>query len=109
MKTLLKFISDRIRNFFINPFWKSIASLSIVFISSILNGLIWFLYIKYYRSLIGYEPIAFSSTVVLLNLFLATVVYKRESLASYILLSTALTVQIIFIVFLRFLSVTQAF
>lgn len=109
MKIFFKFIFDRIRNFFVNPFWMSLASLLIVFLTLLLNGLVWYLYIKQYRNIIGYEPISFSSAVFLLNLFLAAIVYKRETLASYILLSTGLTVQIIFIVFLRFLAMSQAF
>lgn len=109
MKSFFKFIFDRIRNFFVNPFWKSLPSILVLIFTLALNGLIWYLYLKQYRSIIGYEPIAFSSAVVLLNLFLAAIVYKREALASYILLSTGLTVQIIFVVFLRFLAMSQAF
>jgi len=78
-------------------------------VTFLLNGLIWYLYLKFYKTLIGYEPIIFSSAVLILNLCLSAVVYKREAIASYILLSTAFTVQIIFIVFLKFLASTQAF
>lgn len=74
-----------------------------------LNGLIWYSYLKFYHDLIGFVPIAYSTAVFVLNVFLAVPVYKRESLASYILLTAGLFIQIIYLVFLRFFALSQAF
>ena len=74
-----------------------------------MNGLIWYLYLKNYKDLIGAVPIGYSSAVILLNIFLANITYKKEFLVSSILISMGLFVQIIYLIFLKFFAMSQAF
>lgn len=79
-----------------------------IIITAILNGLIWFLYIKNYQDLIGITQISYALAVMILNIYLANIVYRRVALASMVLLSTGLIVQIIFLVFLKLFALSQS-
>ena len=109
MKKLFITILNQFKHFFLNPFWSSKATLPLMIISVILNGLIWYLYLKRYNALVGVVPIGYSSAVIILNIFLANITYRKEVLASIVLLGVGLSVQLIYLIFLRFFSMSQAF
>ncbi len=99
----------QIKYFFVNPFWLSGAVLILMVFAILINAAIWYLYIKNYRDLIGIVQIGYSSAVLILNILLGNIVFRKEKLISIILLSAGLIIQILFIIFLRFFAMTQAF
>lgn len=109
MKKLFATISNQIKHFFLNPFWFSKATLPLIILAVILNGLIWYLYLRHYKSLIGIVPIGYSSAVIVLNIFLANITFRKEVLASIVLLGIGLSVQLIYLIFLKFFAMSQAF
>lgn len=109
MKKFFQTIWLQIKYFFVNPFWVQKMVILLVTITLVLNGSIWYLYLKKYTGLIGFVPISYSSAVLLLNIFLAAIIYRKETLVSFVLLGTGLTIQIIYLIFLRFLAMSQVF
>jgi len=99
MKKIIKFILPQLKYFFLNPFWTSWINIVILVISLALNGLIWYLYLGKYHEIINLTPIGYSSGVLLLNLFLAAVIYPKQKMISFIFLGTSLLIEI-FILFL---------
>lgn len=104
MKKFGNYILGQLKYFFVNPFWITFSVLVILAVSFIADGLIWYLYWGKYREIINIIPIGFSSSVLILNLFLANITFPKEKLISYILLSTGLMIQL-FILFFLLISV----
>ena len=109
MIKLLKSIFKQIKYFIVNPLWISKVGLPLILVSLSLNGLIWYMYIKGYKDLIGLVPISYSLAALILNIFLANILYRKEILISIILLSSGLLIQIIYLIFLKFFAMSQAF
>lgn len=109
MKNFFKKIWAQVKYFVVNPFWGNKYSILIIILTLALNGLVWYFYIRKYSVIIGVVPISYSSAVVILNIFLAGVIYRKEIAASYILLGTGIFIQIIYLVFLKFFAMGQAF
>jgi hypothetical protein len=109
MKKLFKTIWAQIKYFIVNPFWVNKFSILLIGLNFVLNGLIWYLYLKNYQSMIGFVPIAYSSAVILLNIFLAAIIYRKEISASFILLGAGMMIQLIYLVFLKFFAMGQSF
>lgn len=102
MKKILSYILAQLKYFFLNPFWTSWIILVIIVLGLGLNGYIWYFYLVRMQALTGLTPVGYASGVLLLNIFLADISYQRQVILSWILLSTAVLIQIIFIVFLKF-------
>ncbi len=81
----------------------------LVGVSLLTNSAIWFLYIKFYRELIGIIPISYALAVLILNIFLSNIIYRKQTLICFILLGGSALVQILFIIFLRLFAMSQAF
>jgi len=109
MKKFLNYFWQQIKFFLINPFWLSLWSIGLILIILLLNGWVWFLWIKKYQDLIGLMPISYAAAVGALNIFLANLAYRKESLVSFILLGAAILIQIIYLIFLKFFAMSQAF
>ena len=90
-------IKLQIRYFFINEFWKNIPILAIVVLLLILNWTAWYLYMTKYREVVGITPVLYSSAVLLLNLFLAVITYRKQVVVSYVFLGSATLIQILFL------------
>ena len=107
-------------NFLISKFFRDRIILSFLISAIILNGLIWFLWSWRLKG-IGY-PIytpfsflklssvyqfwflpSFGLGILILNWLLGQMIYKKENLASYFLIATAAFIQILILIFLRFL------
>ena len=103
MRKILNIIWGIIKDFLINPFWQSWRVLIILFFSLAFNGLLWYIY----QTKIGENPIPFifSSGLIILNLTLANYLFNRERLASFFLITTSLFVQILMLIFIRYLMI----
>lgn len=109
MKNILKFINQQFRYTIFNPLWKSSAILIILGLSILTNGLIWYFYLTKFRSTVGPVAIYYSSAVILLNLFLALIIYPKQKLVSFVLIGCILLIQAIIFVFLKISSLTGGF
>lgn len=94
MKKIIKFILPQLKYFFLNPFWTSWIIIVILIISLVLNGLIWYLYLGKYHEVINLTPIGYSSGVLMLNLFLAAIIYPKQRMISFIFLGTNILIQL---------------
>lgn len=109
MKKILQYIIQQIKAFIINPFWLNGGAILLIILTLAVNALVWYLWIKKYQDLIGVVPISYSSAVIVLNIFLGNLTYRKETLVTFILLGTGLIIQIIYLIFLRFFAMSQAF
>jgi len=109
MKIFFKTIWAQVKYFIVNPFWVNKFNIILIILTAIANVFIWYLYLRKYGNLIGILPISYSSAVVVLNVFLAAIIYRKELAASYILLGTGIFIQVVYIVFLKFFAMSQAF
>jgi len=109
VKKILSFLWQQSKYFIINPFWTSWICLTIIGLSAILNGLIWYLYLTKFHIIVNLTPIGYSSAVIILNLILANIVFQKQSLISYILLVVALLIQVFMIFFLKIAVFAGAF
>jgi len=109
LKKILNYSLHQIKYFIFNPFWTSWISLTVLAITVILNGFIWYEYIAKFHMMINLTPIGYTSAVLILNLFLANISYPKQNLLSFILLGTALLIQIFFIFFLKITFLAGAY
>jgi hypothetical protein len=109
MKKNLFNLFSHIKNFFTNRFWQTFLVWIILGLTLLAHAAIWYFYFSSLKSIIGITQIFYSSGAIILNLFLANLVYEKESLASFILLGVALLIQILFIIFLKVLLVPHGF
>lgn len=107
-------------NFLISKFFRDKVILSFLISTFILNGIIWFLWIWRLKG-IGYPIYApfsffnlgnqyqfwlipsFGLGILILNWLLGQISYNKVKLASYFLIGTAAFIQILILIFLRFL------
>ena len=78
---------------------KTLAGLLIT--SLLLNIILWIIWLTKIK--LNYEPTFFASGVILLNTLLSLYFYRFQILASYILMSEAILIQILTVVYLRYL------
>lgn len=109
MKKILSYILKQLRYFFINPFWVKWQVLVILVISVLTNGLIWYLYLSSYKSYVNLTPIIYSLGVLILNLFIANLVYPKKEIVAYILISLGLIIQFIILIYLKIALMSGAF
>ena len=104
MKNILVIIKGILRGFIFNPFWKSAAVLVCLVLSLATGSVLWYIYTsKLHENPI---PFIFASVLIILNFVLANFLWNREKLASYFLIYTALFVQILMLLFIRYLFLT---
>ena len=53
--------------------------------SILLNIIIWYLYLSYYKNIVSNTSV-YSSSVLILNIFLADIVYPKKNLVSFVLI-----------------------
>jgi len=106
MKKTFSYLFSQFKYFIINPFWKEIPILILIFVPFILNGLIWFLFLTRYREILDFSPIIYSSAVLILNLILANMIYRKKSFFAYVFLCVGLLIQLFFLFFLQMSSLT---
>jgi len=99
MRNILKVLKQILKDFFINPFWKSWWVLALIVLSLAINGYLWYFYFLKIKE--NPMPFIFSSGLILLNLILANYLWNRERLASYFLLTVALFVQLLMLIFIK--------
>jgi len=92
-------IKQILKDFFINPFWKSWQVLALITLSFAINGFLWYFYFLKIKE--NPIPFIFSSGLIFLNLVLANYLWNREKLASFFLLAVAFFTQILMLVFIR--------
>jgi hypothetical protein len=109
MKKIPEYLWSQFKYFLINPFWQAKVVWFLICPAVLINGFIWYLYIKFYKDLIGVVPISYSLAVVVLNVFLANIIYRKQTLVSLSLLSSGILIQIIFLIFLKLFAISQAF
>jgi len=104
MKKLISIIKEILRGFLKNPFWKSLQIDIVLGLSIALNGLLWYIYeTKIHQNPV---PFIFASGLIFLNLILANYLWNREKLSSLFLLYTGFFIQILMLIFIRYLTLT---
>ena len=104
MKKVFRLILQVLRGFFINPFWKSLQVIIVIILSLAISGVLWYIYeTKIHQNSI---PFIFASGLVVLNLILGNYLWNREKLAALFLIYTGLFVQVLMLIFIRYLMMT---
>ena len=103
MKKILSILIEILRGFFINPFWKSLPVIVVLVASLAINGLLWYIYQTKIRA--NPIPFIFASGLIILNLILGNFLWNREKLASIFLIYTAFLIQILMLIFIRYLTI----
>lgn len=101
MKKILKALLNIFKDLIFNSFWRTRAVLLIVVLSLILNAILWY----YFKVRIKENslPFIFATGLIFLNLLLGNFLWEKEKLASYFLILVGFFIQILMLVFLRFL------
>ena len=102
MKKIFILIKEILRGFVVNPFWKSLQVIIILGLSLVINGILWYIYQTRIKS--NPIPFIFAAGLIVLNLILANFLWNREKLASILLIYTALFIQILMLIFIRYLT-----
>lgn len=103
MRKLLLSILAIIKDFIFNSFWKSFFVLVIIFLSLVLNVILWYFFETKIKE--NAVPFIFASGLIVLNLIIGNFLWEREKLASYFLISVGFFTQILMLIFLRFLMI----
>ncbi|MCL5407036.1 MAG: hypothetical protein M1429_00875 [Patescibacteria group bacterium] len=101
MKKIYLILKEIIRDFIFNSFWKSWPALLIIASSLILNGILWYIFLSKIK--VNFIPFIFASGLIFLNLILGNYLWEKEKIASFFLISVGLFVQVLMLVFIRFL------
>jgi hypothetical protein len=109
MHKVYNYIILQIKYFFINHFWRTLVVLAIIIVSIILNGIIWYKYLSFYKMIVSSTPVIFSSSVLILNIFLADIIFPKRELAAYILLLSSLVIQIFILYYFKIAYFSGAF
>jgi hypothetical protein len=96
-------VKQILKDFFINPFWKSWSILIFLILALLANGTLWYIFTTKMKE--NSNPFIFASGLIALNLILANYLFSREKLASYFLLIIALVVQIFMLAFVKYLII----
>ncbi|HLB95339.1 MAG TPA: hypothetical protein VJK26_00330 [Patescibacteria group bacterium] len=102
MNKIFKSIIGILKDFIYNSFWRSGPVLAIIVLSLVLNGFLWYIFETRIRE--NPVPFFFTSGLVGLNLILGNYLWEREKIASFFLISVGLFVQLLMLVFVRFLT-----
>lgn len=109
MKKTIIYLWQKLKEFILSPFWLNRGVILIIAATLALNGLIWYQWLQKYQDLIGIVPIGYAGAVALLNIVLGNLSYKKEPLVTFVLLGAGVLIQIIYIIFLKFFVMSQAF
>lgn len=101
MKKIYLSFLNILKDFIFNSFWQSKGVLLIIGLSLILNGFLWYIFLSKIK--INFVPFIFASGLIFLNLIIGNFLWEREKLASYFLILVGLFVQILMLIFIRFL------
>ncbi|PIP21880.1 MAG: hypothetical protein COX39_00475 [Candidatus Nealsonbacteria bacterium CG23_combo_of_CG06-09_8_20_14_all_40_13] len=96
----------KIFEFIRNPFWQDKAMLFILGASGVCLAVYWLLWaikIKY-----NFTPFVLASAFFVLNIIVALWAFQKNKLISFLLLGTALLIQILTLVYLRYLFIYQS-
>ncbi len=104
MKKIINIIKEILRGFFLNPFWKSPQIIAVLFFSLAINGILWYIYQTKIK--VNTIPFFFATGLVILNIILGNFLWNREKLASLFLIYTGLFIQILMLIFIRYLTIT---
>jgi hypothetical protein len=103
MSNIYSVLKQIIRDFFINHFWKKWQIIVILILTVGLNVFLWYTFETKIKD--NSSPFLFSSGVAVINLILANYLFNREKIASYILITIGLSIQILMLLFVRYLIV----
>lgn len=103
MKKIISSLLNIIRGFIFNSFWRSWTVLAIIFLSLVLNAILWYIFLTKIK--VNVLPFYFASGLIILNLLLANFLWEKEKLASYFLIAVGIFSQILMLVFIRFLTI----
>lgn len=81
----------------------------VIIISLLIDALVWYLYLTKYNQILHLTPIGYASGVLILNIFLAAVIYPKQQMISYILLGTSLLIQVYILFLLKITSYLGAY
>ena len=81
----------------------------IILFSLLTSGAVFYFYFANFKHTVGPIAIYYAGAVLILNLFLAAIVFPRQKFISYILLGAGLLIQIIILVFMKVASMTGGF
>jgi len=101
MKKIFSIILEILRGFLLNHFWKSYQIIIAIILSLAINGFLWYIYALRIKA--NPVPFFFATVIVILNLILGNYLYPRERLSSYFLVYTSLFIQILMLIYLRYL------
>jgi len=104
MKKILSILIETLRGFVINPFWKSWQVIIVLVCSLAINGILWYIYQTKIK--VNPIPFVFATGLIILNLILGNFLWNREKLASIFLIYTGLFIQILMLIFIRYLTIT---
>jgi len=99
MKKFFPILKKVLKDFFINPFWKSWQVWAMVGGAFAINGFLWYFYLLKIKE--NPDPFIFSSGLIFVNLILSNFLWNRERLAGIFLLAVALFTQILMLVFIK--------
>ncbi|MGA2667094.1 MAG: hypothetical protein ABSE91_03360 [Patescibacteria group bacterium] len=103
MAKIFSSIQQALKNFFVNPFWRTWSVLVLFFLALVINGILWYIYATRIKQ--NPNPIIFASGVIVLNAILANYLWNREKMAGIFLLIIMLTIEIFILAFVRYLIV----
>lgn len=103
MMKIFSYILGILKGFVINPFWKSLYVLIIIGLSLVINGLLWYIYLTKIKA--NPLPFFFATGLVILNLILGNFLWNRDKLSSYLLIYSGLFIQILMVIFIRYLMI----
>lgn len=103
MKKIFHIIIAILRGFIVSPFWKHLQVIIVLVLSLVANGILWYIYQTRIR--VNPVPFFFATGLVILNLILGNFLWNREKLASSLLIYTGLFIQILMLIFIKYLTI----
>jgi hypothetical protein len=92
-----------------NPIWKRWPLLIILAIGIILDAVAWYWYLSYYKNIINLTPILFAGAALALNFVLSVIIYPKKDILAFLLLVTAILIQIFIIFYMKIAYLSGAF
>jgi len=96
-------IKQILKDFFINPFWRTWSILVSIGLSLIANAGLWYIFAIKIKQ--NPNPFFFATGIILLNIVISNYLFNREKLANYFLLLVALSIQIFMLAFSKYLII----
>jgi hypothetical protein len=109
LKRILYILKKQLQFFFLNEFWRNFVNLGLIFLSLVSNAAFWYFGLTKFKNLIEWPIFFYAGGVLLLNIVLAVISYKKFPLASYSLLGCMLIVQFFLLILLRFIVISKSY